>query len=80
MEVVLALHLYGIPWPLLRPSNISRKRKDGWNQELFPRLRVLLPGWSGQLKEQRGALTAVPCWPGVASAFDPFGQIHFGRT
>jgi hypothetical protein len=47
MEVVLALHLYGIPWPLLRPSNISRKRKDGWNQELFPRLRVLLPGWPG---------------------------------
>jgi hypothetical protein len=54
MEVVLALHLYGIPWPLLRPSSISRKRKDGWNQEQFPRLRVLLPGWSGQLKGAAG--------------------------
>ena len=58
----------------------SRERKDGCNQELFPRLRVLLPGWPGELKEQRAALTAVPCWPGLASAFDPLGQIHFGRT
>jgi hypothetical protein len=49
----------------------SRKRKDGWNQELFPRLRVLLPGWPGELKEQRAALTAVSCWPGLAARRAP---------
>ena len=43
------------------PSRSILRREVSPPWRLFPSLRVLLPGWPGELKEQRGALTADFC-------------------